>query len=416
MIATLFSRRTGAAFLRDRSGGVFIYTAIILPLLIGVAGLSIDVVIWHAHSRIVRTIADAAAMAGALELVRSDGVQLQAAALSDAIVNGLDSGQGDSMTVNNPPLGGSYTGVDAVEVIVQRPAPMFLAQLFLGAPATISARAVVRVDANDTCVYALNPTVASAVKVAGGAQVVMPCGVMANSTNNRAVTVSGAGSCLDATEIRIVGDYSGNCLIPAPTTGENPAADPLAALPPPSYDPSCITGKTKVNAGETLYLSPDHYCGAIEVSGNGTLIFQPGTYILGGGLKFNANSVVSGTDVTFYLKNTSGQSDNVIIAGGADVDLRAPTTGNYAGILFFQDPNATAGVNHNFTGGSTQTLDGILYFPTHDLSFSGGSITDNSPTMIIADTIHFTGGSQFGAYDLSTVETNPLLASATIID
>ncbi len=57
---------------KGRAGGVFVYFAIAAPVLIGLAGASIDVGLWYANKRLVQSAVDSAAIAGALELRRTD--------------------------------------------------------------------------------------------------------------------------------------------------------------------------------------------------------------------------------------------------------------------------------------------------------------------------------------------------------
>ena len=68
------------------------------------------------------------------------------------------------------------------------------------------------------------------------------------------------------------------------------------------------------------------------------------------------------------------------------------------------------------TGGSDQILDGGLYFPGQDLKFSGGSITENSPTMIVADMIEFAGSSHLGDLSASTATSSVQLVSASMVE
>ena len=58
---------------RDRMGGVFVYAAIAAPVLIGAAGLSVDIGLWYANKRLIQSAVDSAALAGALEFRRSAG-------------------------------------------------------------------------------------------------------------------------------------------------------------------------------------------------------------------------------------------------------------------------------------------------------------------------------------------------------
>jgi len=59
---------------RDRTGGLLIFAAIAAPVMIGAAGLSVDIGLWYANKRLAQSAADSAALAGALEYRRSNGV------------------------------------------------------------------------------------------------------------------------------------------------------------------------------------------------------------------------------------------------------------------------------------------------------------------------------------------------------
>ena len=51
----------------------------------------------------------------------------------------------------------------------------------------------------------------------------------------------------------------------------------------------------------------------------------------------------------------------------------------------------------SINGGSGLVLDGALYFPGQDVSYSGGSSTSNNYTALVAYTITFTGNAYFKA-------------------
>ncbi len=411
----LNTTRNVSLFRNNEQGGMVVYAAAITPILLGIASLAIDATAWHAGSRITRSIADSAAMAGALEIARTGQAGAASAASSSALFNGLQPGV-DILTVNIPPTSGAYMTGDAVEVIVERPAPQMLSLLFFSEPMTIASRAVARLDGNDTCVFALNPSDSGTLKISGGAQVELPCGVIVNSTDGSAIVEAGATSCLTAIEIKTVGGYSGDCLNPGPITGVSPSADPFELLEPPAYGACDHNATYRVNGGQTKYASPGHYCKGIEVHAGGTLYLQPGLYVLSGGLTINGGATVSGTGVTIFMSDAIGPSDNISIAGGASVDLTAPLSGPYAGILFYQEATTQPGMTHSLTGGSDQILDGALYFPGQELKFSGGSLTENSPTMIIADTLDFTGSSHLGDLSASSAGSSYQLVSASMVE
>lgn len=59
------------SFFANISGGVLIYGALAMPILLGATGLSTDVALWYSHKRIIQSAADSAAVAGALEVMRT---------------------------------------------------------------------------------------------------------------------------------------------------------------------------------------------------------------------------------------------------------------------------------------------------------------------------------------------------------
>ena len=413
-------RRWMGALAGDRRGGVLIYTAIVTPTLLGFAGLSIDVGLWQANKRVVQAAVDAAAIAGALEVKRTNGNGLiQGAAERDAAANGFNADGGDVLIFRYPPQTGVAIGdTSAVEVIIQRSTATMFSRLFMPNAVTISARAVARFDIDDTCLWSLNPTMRGAIKIAGGAQVQLGCGILVNSSDLEALTQSGT-SCLSASRLKVAGGFTGDCLNPTPLTGVNQIADPLAALPKPSYlQGACdYDAKIVVNAGETLTLSPGVYCNDISILSDGQVEFLPGVYILDrAGLNFSAQATVTGNGVTFYLSENNRTNNNIRIAGGASVQLSAPTDGDLAGVLFYQDRNSSSSITHNLTGGSTMDLDGILYFPNNDLTFSGGAALDASSSMLIANSVTFTGNSFVGDFDNSAAASNQYLVSTSLIE
>ena len=145
----------------------------------------------------------------------------------------------------------------------------------------------------------------------------------------------------------------------------------------------------------TATLQPGLYVGGISaINSNAKITFSPGTYLLaGGGLEITGNATIQGTGVTFY--NTSSSSfayAPINISGNVTANLSAPTSGAFAGILFFQDRSVanTPANASTIQGNSSNTLNGALYFPTTGLTFNGNSATSGY-TFLISDTLTMTG-------------------------
>jgi len=80
--------------------------------------------------------------------------------------------------------------------------------------------------------------------------------------------------------------------------------------------------------------------------------------------------------------------------GTADINLSAPTGGDYPGVLFFQDRNDT-GYTHTINGSSTSTLQGAVYMPSSHVRMLGTGASAGGCLQLIADTIEFSGTSAF---------------------
>jgi len=402
---------------RDRTGGILVFAAIAAPVMIGAAGLAVDVGLWYANKRLAQSAVDSAALAGALELRRSDGdiTSITNVVNADALINGFSAANGDIIDVD-------ASASPLVAITITRGVPGLLSQVIFTETTNVQARAVARADVNDSCIWSLNPNDQGAVSVVGAAEVELGCGVLANSGDIDGLHQNGSG-CLNATTLKVVGGSTADCMSPAPETGMTPVVDPLAAIPDPTVGPCDFNGNDAVyNAaygGPAITLNPGVYCGnGIRILTNWPVTFNPGLYILDGArLTLAAQSVVTGFDVSFYLtENNDGNSETIGIAGGADVTLSAPNDGPLPGILFYHDRDAANDIEHSFAGGSDMQLEGILYFPSSDVAFKGGSSLQSSAAAIIADDVTFAGNTYLGGFESSALLGNALMLQATLVE
>ncbi len=385
------SCRRNESLVRSESGTIMAPLAIMLPILLGMAGLGIDIGNWYNGKRQAQAAADAAARAGALELVRngSENVILLAAK-EDAEAYGFGS---SDININMPPLAGSYAGDGfAVEAIIQHHPESYFAQALFNLDVTVQARAVAKAVELDTCIWALEET-DTGITINGTADVVLDCGIFANSTNTIAIDQVGS-SCVTASSIRVVGGYAGTCLDPQPLSAY-PYPDPLAELAPPSYGGCDHNGKVKVNGGNVT-LSPGVYCKGIDIAGGAHVTFDSGEYIFKGGrIKVAGSSSLEGDAVIFYMTDGAGGHAELDITA-TTIDLSAPTSGDLEGILFFQDRAAPITKTNKIRGNASLELDGTLYFPTTMLDFAGTSSSVIPAPMIVAREIRFTGTTSLG--------------------
>jgi len=220
--------------------------------------------------------------------------------------------------------------------------------------------------------------------------------VVVESNHATAFSVSG-GTKVAAASYSILGGKSvigGSTATPAPATGVKGPGDPLAYLAPPAVG-VCDFTNLSIGGGLTRTLGPGVYCGGITLTNGSNITFSPpGIFVLkGGGLDIGGGVTAQGTGVTFYNTAGGGYAFKPFnFHNGANVNLSAPVSGPFTGILLFQDRAIVSALVNNFIGGTTIFLNGSLYLPTTAVLYSGGTDVAGSYSIIVAKTIVFQGG------------------------
>jgi Flp pilus assembly protein TadG len=426
-------------------GQVLALFGIGLVVLMGFMALAVDVGMLWSDRREMQTAADAAAQAGAAALRQGNNVTTaarDAAGLNSFTDGSVVDGHTISVTVNNPPSSGPYSGnANYVEAVVEQPQTTYFLRALGYNTVDVSTRAVSGYVNGPGCVISLNPSANNAITVSGSASINAPlCNVVDNSSaSSTALNGSGSAS-ITANAIGVVGGYTSATYTPTPKTGIAPLPDPLASLAAPTIGvvPAACNSLTKAEHGYTATggetISPGVYCGGITVSGGKSLNLSAGLYILYGGGLTVSSSTISGSGVSFF--NTGTASGNtgykaINISGGSTASLSAPTTqltgvtgGPWEGILFFQDravcsasssfcdaAGSTSGNQNTISGGSGAGFSGAMYFPNTPVVYSGGS-SSTGYQILIADAVTVSGPSNFGS-DFSTLaDGSPLKTSA----
>jgi len=369
---------------RADEGQALVLGALGLVVLALMAGLGIDVGLLRYQKQQMQKAADAGAVAGASTLIYNlpGSQQVITAAQNDTAANGFtDGSHGISVQVNNPPLSGPFIGLDAyVEVIVTQAQPTFFMRVGGFNSVNVSSRAVASsVASSSACMYALDPTDADSLVAEGAVSVNSTCGIRVNSNSQAAFDKRGSGN-IDVTQggIGIVGNINesgSGGISPTPVTGIPPFVDPLAGVPGPALTP-CRPQLTITQPGTRVQAAT--YCNGIVVETNGPVIFESGTYILiGGGLTVSPlnHPTLIGSDVTFYdTWNAAYPYAPVILSGSEGTTLSAPTSGQLAGILFFQDRSVVdrgLATLSSFDASHGELYTGALYFPTTTIAYTG---------------------------------------------
>jgi Flp pilus assembly protein TadG len=398
-----------AAFLRrvwrDRSsegGNVAILFALAMPVVIGAGALSVETNAEYTRQTKLQVAADAAAYTAALDNRASATLDtITANATATATSNGWSSTTG-TIQVRTPPTSGPNQTPAAAEVVLSQTVPRYFTAYFNSQPMVIHARSVaIYTTAASACILALNKTASAAVNVQGNTTVnLVGCDVMSNSVANDAVNVWGSAILNTDCVVSAGGlsNHGGLSLTGCPSvvTQAPRARDPFQGLPVPAHGQN-----RSVPNGQSVTLDPGYYNAGMDLKNNVTL--NPGVYYVSGGpLNVRANANVTGSGVTIFMENGT----SVSMAGNSHVDISAPTSGTYSGILFFGDPAATSGAV-TFNGDNSSHLTGDLYFPKQAVSYTGNYSGLNGCTQIVADTVQWTGS--------STINVNCAAAGMTAI-
>ena len=357
-------------------------------------------------------------MAGAHELFRGNtdlGADVRPTAVNDTGLNGYIDGD-SSITVN---LENGPTGLPnrAVEVTVARTVPTTLMQVLNVGPVTVRAQARAGLAPYiDTCILALNPSAASALKFHGNAVVDAACGLMSNSQAGNGFERDG-GSLVSSTFSGVTGYYSDNggsgSMSPAPQEQVPPMLDLLAFLEPPDYTSWPLAS---FNPPTNEYVCPGGQCvfnNKLTVAGSPTTrTFQPEIYVLRNGMDIVSDITVEGFGVTFYNASTSF---NITIGGSATVTFEVPTSGPYKGVLFYGNPNSGNMTNMLGLGDSVFNFRGAIYFPSQSVMLEGTTTGATPFGMVIAQTVDI-GGDSHLTISGTTATDVPAITKVTLLN
>jgi len=391
-------RDAGVRLATRTDGTVVVLFALFGTLLLGTLGFAIDAGQLFYAKRQLQSAADAAALAGALEIQQCGGTlacsAMQTAASQAVVENNFptptvytqcdtsaNSQTGMTLVVDNGPcaLGtsdpnhGSSNYVEVTATVQQK--TMFWG--LLGIPhLKLGARAEATVGSSNVCLVILDPSGSQALLFNGGATISASCGIDVDSSSSNAFVYDGGS--LTATTLNVVGgdliNGGGSGLNATVKTGASALPDPLSSLPAPSIG-ACGTSTSSpytgasygltLNSGNST-LNPGVYCGGITLNSGANATLNPGLYIINGPVIVGSGDTVTGSGVTIYFESSSWTSN-----GAASMNLTAPTTGTYAGILFFEARGDTS--TFILDSNTSSKCQGTFYLPSAQLTMNGGS-------------------------------------------
>jgi len=246
-----------------------------------------------------------------------------------------------------------------------------------------------------TCLLALNPTTPDGLHLQGINKVSSSdCWAWINSTSSTSINATGASS----------GTAQGFCTAGSITGAEHFSPPPYSSCDPMS-DPfyskfenynvatSCDHNNLQLKNG-THTLQPGVYCGNTILKPQAIVTFEPGLYVMRDGyFQVQAGASATGNGVTFFFY---GQNTKMEVRGGANIDFKAPTSGELASFVIvdrkfdWYDPSIRETV---IQGGGSLKLEGIIYAPQWKINISGnGEINQEAKFFtMIADSFYMEG-------------------------
>jgi hypothetical protein len=327
-------------------------------------------------------------LSGALAYIRHENTQT--AALQAATQNGYPNDADHTVTVNQPPVSGPYSGNgEYIQVIiasrVQARFGTVVGLKELNNRVEAVARAKPPTEDNmifGNAVVALKPNGRGAMKSHGNNDLtVYGGGLFVNSNDDCAFDQMG-NSTIHATDggMNVVG---GVCLRGSidPASVINTGIAPIP-YPPTSLPPTPLCSGDAIRNGNTL--SPGNYVSNHSFPPSGVDTLNPGIYCVDATFMMNAHDRLVGHDVVIYMVD-----GNIHWNGLAEIELTAPTSGPFAGLLIYMPMTNDEGIILN--GNMESSLVGTILAPASDIQLNGTMTSSMYHTQVIGYTVDLIG-------------------------
>lgn len=336
---------------REERGAMAVVIALLLPVIVGCAGLSIDVGSWYLTRAQLQNAADAAALAGAGDLPGSPS-----SAATDAQTLAAKNVSGATVTTVTPYNGDSTQ----IQVTVSKRASASFASVLGISEPTVTATAVAQSTSSagtNGFLYA-GSTACNAISIVSSGKV-----ATTSMWSNGGITVTGNSQSVSSTGEVDIGTSS----CPFPSQLSPPGATnvgvytgwptPLPTAAQGNYPSSCSSSSISISSSSwTRSNPPGIYCTT------GTILI-----INSGGLTLSGYEFVS--------QNTSPYAITVISSGNLTLTGYCPSScssGSTPQTLFY----ATAGgIYFSNSGNSSFTGDMFCPYGQADMTVSGGTST-----------------------------------------
>ena len=366
---------------RDRRGSTAILFALAMPMLIGALGIGFEVSNWYMVQRGMQNAADAAVLAAASNGGANYDVEGKAVAAQFGFTNGVNN-VGVTVLQNVACPGGGNTCYSAT---ITNSVPLYLSPVVGyagsgGGKKNLVAAAIAKIGTipRPYCLLALASSGTTTAITTSGAPSpnLAGCSVKSNTSANcnghdlgadygdAVGTDSGCGKVQNSGLPASIDPYSG--------LAANIPADTCAGSYPqePSVSVSTWSG-TKNLSGNVMI------CGDLKLTGNVTVNAPSSGAVLvifNGQLDTNGYRIQtsSGSGLTLVFTGSIGGSYIHAPTGNGILDITAPTSGPWSGVMIYQDPKLTSGVDISAAGASPSwNITGLVYLPHSSVTLKG---------------------------------------------
>ena len=419
-ISACFGQFGRKRFWTDRRGSIAVIAAFAVSLLVGMAGIAVDLSRMMLTKANLQNIADHLALAGAreMQLRQRDVTALQAYLEDRAREAVAETGLHAHVTATIDPQERS------VRINFEGHPETLLVQYFQRAGAAIAVEAIAMSVGGEypLCLVTLDNSAQHSMQFSARTRVdATGCAFYANSRHSRAVQIQGNAT-LEASLLCSAGGIATTGAFVSRAHRETdcpPIADPLRDRTLPRPGPCLLEGRTRIS--DRRILDPGTYCGAIDLRPGADVELRPGTYIFAGSLRIHDGARLSGDGVHLHFHGL-GPDHNIVfnVHREAHISLTAPRHGSMAGLLMTGRESGASGQRYYFGSAHAPLLTGTIYLPNgHFFVGSGVTIADRSPfTIIVARSftlqqgpeLSFEGGAGFVLntdYHLSDIPVPP---------
>lgn len=368
------------SFWRDRRGSTAILFGLSMPMLIGGLGIGFEVSNWYMVQRAMQNAADAAVLAAASNAGTNYDVEGKAVAAQNGFTHGVGN-VGVTVLRNVACPSGGTTCYSAT---ITNSVPLYLSTVVGyagngGGKKDIVATAVAKIGTiqRPYCLLALAGSgTTTAIRTSGSPSSNLEgCSLKSNTRANC------SGHDLGADYGDAVGTNSGCGKIR--NSGLSPTADPYAGLAANIPANTCGgfypqgTSASVTKWSGTKNLSGNvQICGDLRLTGNVTVDAPSGAVLVIQNGRLNTNGfriqTSSGSALTVVFSGTNGGSYVHAPTGSGTLDIAAPTSGPWSGVMIYQDPKLTTGVNISAAGSSPKwNITGLVYLPRASVTLDG---------------------------------------------